>query len=45
MVVGARQNFAEKQPGLSEVIELCLNLSDGFCITCLVLSNSKTITL
>ena len=33
MVVGACQNFAEKKPSFLEVIELCLNLSDGFYIT------------
>ena len=30
MVVEARQNFPEKDPGFSEVIELCLTLSGGF---------------
>ena len=32
MVVGACQNFPEKNPGFSEVIELCLNLSGGFAL-------------
>ena len=32
MVVEARQNFPEKDPGFSEVIELCLNLSGGFAL-------------
>ena len=30
MVIGARENFPEKQSGFLEVIELCLNLSVGF---------------
>ena len=33
MVVGAHQDFAEKYPGFSKVMELCLNLSDRSCIT------------
>ena len=32
MVVGAHQNFPEKQPGFLELIELCLNLSGGFAL-------------
>ena len=33
MVVGARQNIPEKEPGFTEVVELCLNLSRGFSLS------------
>ena len=35
MVVGARQNFQflDKKPGFFEIIDLYLNLGNGFCIT------------
>ena len=40
MVVGARQSFQFlRQPGFLELIEVCLNLGIGFCITGLVLPN------
>ena len=26
-------NFPDKNPGISEIIEVCLNLGTGFCIT------------
>ena len=48
MVVGARQNFQlfrQKNPGFLEIIDLCLNLSIGFCITWLVLTTYKEISL
>ena len=32
MVVDARQNFPERKTGFLEVIELCLNLFDGFAL-------------
>ena len=43
MVVGARQsfNFSVKKPGFLEIVEVCLNLGIGFCITWLVLPNYK----
>ena len=34
-------NFSDKQPGFSEIIELCYNFGIGFCITWIVLSNHK----
>ena len=39
MVVGARQ------AGFLEIIQLCLNLGIGFCITWLVLPNFKEVSL
>ena len=45
MVVGDCQNFGEKWSGYLEVLELCPNLNDGFYITQLVLSYSKTVSL
>ena len=47
MAVGAGQSFqfSDKWSGFSEIIELCLNLGVGFCITWLVLSNYKKISL
>ena len=47
MIVGARQGFQffRQKPGFSEIIQLCLNVGIGFCITWLVLSNYKEITL
>ena len=46
MVVGARQifNFSDKKPGFLEIIEVCLNLGIGFCITWLVQPNYKKIS-
>ena len=46
MVVGARKvfNFSDKKPGFLEIIEICLNLGIGFCITWLVLPNYKNIS-
>ena len=43
MVVGARQsfNFSVKKLGFLEIVEVCLNLGIGFCITWLVLPNYK----
>ena len=44
MVVGARQiffSFSDKKPGFLEIIEVCLNVGIGFCITWLVLPNYK----
>ena len=35
--------FQTKQPGVLEIIDLCLNLSIGFCIIWLVLPNYKKI--
>ena len=32
MAVGARQS-SDKKPGFLEIIDLCLNLGIGFCIT------------
>ena len=46
MTVGARQSFQffrQKKPDFLEIIDLCLNLGIGFCITWLVLSNYKEI--
>ena len=44
MVVGLVKvfNFSGKKPGFSEIKEICLNLTIGFCITYSVLSNYKT---
>ena len=40
MVVGAEFfNFSDRKPGILEIIEVCLNLDIGFCITWLVLPN------
>ena len=42
MLVGAFQSFQffrQKKPGFLEIIDLCLNLGIGFCITWLVLPN------
>ena len=41
MVVGLRQSFqfSDKKPGFLGIIEVCLNLGIGFCITWLVLPN------
>ena len=42
MLVGACQSFQffrQKKPGFLEIIDLCLNLGIGFCITWLVLPN------
>ena len=46
MVVGARQSFQflDKKPGFLEIREVCLNLGIGFCITWLVLPNSKNVS-
>ena len=46
MVVGARQifNFSDKKPGFLEIIEVCLNLGIGFCITWLVLPTYKKVS-
>ena len=46
MVVGAQsfQFFQTKKPGFLEIIDLCLNLGIGFCITWLVLPNFKEIS-
>ena len=46
MAVGDRQNlnFSEKQPGFSEIIQICLNLGLEFWIARLVLPNYKKIT-
>ena len=46
MVVRARQsfNFLDKIPGFLEMIEVCLNLVIGFCITWLALPNYKKIS-
>ena len=43
MIVGARQSFQclDKKAGFLEIIEFCLNLGIGFCITWLVLPNYK----
>ena len=43
-VVGARQSFQffrQRKPGFLEIIDFCLNLGIGFCITWLVLQNHK----
>ena len=48
LVVEARQSFQffrHKKPGFLEIIDLCLNLGIGFCITRLVLPNYKEISL
>ena len=44
MVVGLVKvfDFSGKKPGFSEIKEICLNLTIGFCITYSVLSNYKT---
>ena len=34
-------NFPDKKPGFLEIIEVCLNLGIGFCVTWLVLPNYK----
>ena len=34
-------NFSDKKPGFLEIIEVCLNLGIGFCITWLALLNYK----
>ena len=34
-------NFSDKKSGLLEIIEVCLNLGIGFCITWLVLPKHK----
>ena len=47
MVVGARRSFQifrQKKPGFLEIIEVCLDLGIGFCITSLVLPNHKEIS-
>ena len=47
MVVGAGQSFQffrQKKPGFLEIIEVCLNLGIGFCITWLLLTNYKKIS-
>ena len=46
MVVGACQSFQffRQKPVFSEIIEVCLNLGIGFCITWLVLPNYKKIS-
>ena len=47
MVVGTRQNFQffrQKETGFLEIIDLCLNLGIGFCITWLVLPNYEKIS-
>ena len=36
-------NFSDKKSGFLEIIEVCLNLGIGFCITWLVLPNYKKI--
>ena len=43
VVVEAHQIF-QRTNLVSEIIELCLNLTSGFCITQLVLSKYKTIS-
>ena len=47
MVVGARQSFhfLHKKPDFLEIIQVCLNLGIGFCITWLLLPNYKRISL
>ena len=48
MVVGARRSFRflDKKTCFLEVIEVCINLGIGFCITLLVvLPNYKKISL
>ena len=44
MVVGLVKvfDFSGKKPGFSEIKEICLNLTIGFCSTYSVLSNYKT---
>ena len=47
MVVGACQNFwffRQKKSGFLEIIDLCLNLGIGFCITWLALPSYKKIS-
>ena len=46
MVVGTCQSFQffGKKPGFLEIIEVCLNLGIGSCITWLVLRNYKKIS-
>ena len=46
MVVGACQGFQlfGQKPGFLVIIEVCLNLGNGFCITSLVLPNHKKIS-
>ena len=43
MVVGAHQSFQffKQRPGFLEIIEVCLDLGIGFCMTWLVLPNYK----
>ena len=44
MVLGASSKFSffkKKDPGFSKIIEVCLNLGIGFCLTWLVLPNYK----
>ena len=48
MVVRACQSFqffGRREPGFLEIIDLCLNLGIGFCITWLVLLNCKDVIL
>ena len=47
MVVEAHQSFQffRKKPGFLEIIEVCLNLGIGFCITWFVLPNYEKISL
>ena len=46
MAVGASQSyqFFRQKPGFLEIIEVCLNLGIGFCITWLALPTYKKIT-
>ena len=44
MVVGVF-TFSDKKPGSLEIIQVCLNLGIGFCITWLLLPNYKRISL
>ena len=46
MVVGARQSsqFFRQKPCFLEIIDICLNLGIGFCITLLVLPSYKEIS-
>ena len=45
-VVGTQVfNFLDKKPGFLGIIQFCLNLGIGFCITWLLLSNYKEISL
>ena len=34
-------NFSDKKPGFLEMIQVCLNVGIGFCITWLLLPNYK----